>query len=423
MSLVVQHGRVIDPANGIDAHLDVLIDEGKIAQVGAGLRGERAIDATGSVVCPGFVDLHAHFREPGFESKETIASGALAAAHGGFTSVVTMPDTKPPIDNAGMLEFIHRRARETACVRICPAAAATKARQGQEMTEMAELRDVGAVAVTDADQDIDSSWVLRRVLEYARMVGLPFLAHCDDVSLQDSGHMNEGYNSTRLGIPGMPAAMQEVRIDRAIRLARLTGAHVHIQCVSTAEGVRLVREAKAEGLRVTAETSPHYFMLTDAAVEIYGPNAKVNPPLRTDDDVQAVKDGLREGIIDAIATDHSPHTFTEKDVEFQLAPFGLMGLETALPSTLSALVEPGLLALSDAIALLTCKPARVIGLNAGTLAVGAAADVTVFKADAEYALQPSLIKSRSKNSPYTGTTLRGKVTHTICDGAVVYEAK
>jgi len=423
MSLVIKHGHVIDPASGRSEPADVLVEGRRVAQIGQGLKGDEMLDATGCVVCPGLVDLHVHFREPGYESKETIETGSRAAARGGFTSVVTMPNTNPPIDNAGMVEFTLRRAREVACVRIHPAACATKGRQGEEMTEMAELRAAGAVAVTDDGSDIASSWVMRRVLEYANMCRLTYLAHCEDASLAEEGVMNEGYNSTKLGLPGLPKAMEEIRIDRNLRLAALTGAKIHIQHVTTAEGLAIIRQAKAKGIRVTCETAPHYWTLTDDAVTDFGTNAKMNPPLREPEDVAAVKQALADGLIDCIATDHAPHTFSETDVEFQLAPFGVVGLETALAMVITELVEPGVLSLEQAVELMTWTPARILDLPAGQLHPGGPADVTVFDPKAEWVVDPEEFASLSRNTPFTGRRVRGLVRATVCDGRVVYRTE
>jgi len=420
MSLAIVNGHVIDPASGLSERRDVLVEGARIARVGNGLDGDEVIDATGCVVCAGLVDMHVHFREPGFESKETIASGTRAAAHGGFTSVVPMPNTMPPIDNAGMVEFVHRRARETGCIKIWPAACATKERKGLEMTEMAELKAVGAVAVTDDGDDIASSWVARRVLEYADMCGLTYLAHCEDASLVEDGAMNEGYNSTRLGLPGLPKAMEEMRIDRNIRLAALTGGKLHIQHVTTAEGVNIIRRAKARGVRVTCETCPHYFTLTDDAVTTFSTNAKMNPPLREAEDVAGVKQGLIDGTIDCIASDHAPHTVTDKDVEFQLAPFGVVGLETTLALVLTELVAPGLLEIERAIELMTTAPARVLDLPVGVLKEGGSADLCIFDPKAEWVVDPQQFASLGRNTPFTGRTVRGRVNATFCDGHVVY---
>lgn len=421
MSLAIVNGHVIDPASGRSERADVLIEGTHIKRIGKDLKGSRILDAAGCVVCPGFVDIHVHFREPGHESKETIASGSRAAARGGYTSVVPMPNTAPPIDNAGMVEFVIRRARETACVKIWPSACATKERAGQEMTEMGELKDVGVVAVTDDGSDIASSWVLRRVLEYADMCGLTYLAHCEDASLMDGGCMNEGYNSTRLGLPGMPREMEEIRIDRNIRLAALTGAKIHIQHVTTTEGVDIIRRAKAKGVRVTCETAPHYWMLTDEAVTRFSTDAKMNPPLREAGDVAAIRAAIADGTIDCIATDHAPHTFTDKDVEFHLAPFGIVGLETALGLVITGLVETGVISLERAIELMTIAPARILNLPVGALAEGAPADIAIFDPKAEWIVNPAAFASLSRNTPFAGETLRGQIKATLCDGNVVYQ--
>ncbi len=420
MSLAIINGHFIEPTQGISESMDILVEGKTVAKIGKGLKGDETIDAAGCVVCPGLVDIHVHFREPGFESKETIASGSRAAAHGGFTSVVTMANTRPVIDNAGMVEFVNRRARETACIKIWPAACATKGMEGLEMTEMAELKAVGAVAVTDDGKDIQNSWVMRRVLEYASMCGLTYLAHCEDATLMEGGAMNEGYNSTRLGIPACPKAMEEIMIDRNIRLAALTGAKIHIQHVTSAGGVEIVRRAKAQGLRVTCETAPHYWTLTDDAVSGFGTNAKMNPPLREAEDVAAVKAAIADGTIDCIATDHAPHTPTEKDVEFQFAPFGILGLETSLALTITGLVEPGIISLERAVALMTAAPAGVLDLKAGVVKEGTPADITVFDPKAEWTVDPNAFASLSRNTPFAGMTLRGLAKATICDGVVVF---
>lgn len=422
MSLVIANGHLIDPASGRSEPLDLRIDNGVIVEIGKGLRGDEALDATGCVVCPGLVDIHVHLREPGFESKETIATGSRSAARGGFTSVVPMPNTNPPIDNAGMVEFVNRRARETACIKVWPSACATKQRSGQEMTEMAELKAVGAVAVTDDGSDIPSSWVMRRCFEYADMVGLTYLAHCEDHSLVEGGAINEGYTATRLGLPGMPREMEEIAIERVCRIAKLARAKVHICHVSTAGGVEIVKRAKREGVRVTCETAPHYWTLTDEAVVEHGSNAKMNPPLREAADVAAIREALRDGSIDCIATDHAPHTPTEKDVEVQLAPFGIVGQETALALTITELVEPGVVSLERAVELMTLAPARILGLPVGGLRVGGPADIAVFDPRAEIVVDPAQFASLSRNTPFAGRTLRGVVRATLCDGQVVYRA-
>lgn len=422
MTTVIKHGHLIEPSAGVSAHQDLLIDSGKVVEIGPDLQGDTEIDASGCVVCPGLVDIHVHFREPGQESKETIASGSRAAAHGGFTTVVTMANTSPPIDNAGMVEFVHRRARETAVVKIRPAACATKGMAGKELTEMAELQSVGAVAVTDDGQDIPSSVVLRRVLEYANMCELPYLAHCEDHALSNGGAMNEGYTSTRLGIPGIPKAAEEIAIDRNIRLAELAHAHIHIQHVSTRAGLDIIRGAKARGVCVTCEACPHHWSLTDLAVETFDTNAKMNPPLREEGDRTALIDAIAEGLIDCIATDHAPHTPTEKDVEFEQAPFGIIGLETALALGISELVEPGHISLERLVELMTWAPAKVLNLEAGRLYEGGPADIAIFDPEATWTVRAAQMQSLSRNTPFAGRELRGLVRHTLCDGRVVFSA-
>ncbi len=422
MTLAIKNGYVINPADNTAGQQDVLIDADRIAAIGNGLDGDETIDATGCVVAPGLVDIHCHFREPGFESKETIASGSRAAARGGFTSVVTMANTSPPIDNAGLVELVTKRAREEACIRVYPAACATKGLHSEEITEMADLKEAGAVAVTDDGSDIPSSSVARRALEYANMVGIPYLSHCEDESLAEGGVMNEGYMATLMGLPGIPKAAEEVRIDRNIRLAELAGAHIHIQHVSTAAGVAIIRQAKKRGARVSAESAPHFFCLTDEAVRGFNTNAKMNPPLREPEDVQAVIEGFKDGTLDCIATDHAPHTYTEKDVEFALAPFGIIGLETSLALTLTHLVAPGHITLEDAVRLLTVGACVCNIPNAGMLSQGAPADLVVFDPKGEWTVTQECFASKSSNSPFIGQQVTGKVIHTLCGGAVVYSA-
>ena len=421
MSVAIKNGHFIEPTSGISKKRDILIEGDWIAKIGKNLSGDETIDATGCVVCPGLVDIHVHFREPGQESKETIATGSRAAARGGFTSVVTMGNTSPTIDNAGMVEFVNRRARETACIKIRPAACATKGMQGEEITEMAELKAVGAVAVTDDGKDIQSSWVMRRVLEYADMCGLVYLAHCEDHSLMQGGAMNEGYNATRLGIPGMPGAMEEIMIERNARLAELAGARIHIQHITTAGGIEILRNAKARGVRITGEATPHHWTLTDDAIATYDSNAKMNPPLREAEDVAALKEAIGDGTIDCIATDHAPHTQSEKEVEFASAPFGILGLETSLALVITGLVEPGVITLERAIELMTSAPANILELDAGTLTEGGLADVTIFDPKAEWTVDAELFASKSRNTPFNGATLRGRVMATLCNGTVVYQ--
>lgn len=421
MSVVIKNGLFIEPASGISKKQDILVEDERVVKIGKNLSGDETIDAKDCVVCPGLVDIHVHFREPGQESKETIATGSRAAAHGGFTTVVTMGNTSPTIDNAGMVEFVNRRARETACIKIRPAACATKGMEGEEITEMADLKAVGAVAVTDDGKDIQSSWVMRRVLEYADMCGLVYLAHCEDHSLMQGGAMNEGYNATRLGIPGMPRAMEEIMIERNARLAELAGARIHIQHITTAGGIEILRNAKTRGVRITGEATPHHWTLTDDAIATYDTNAKMNPPLREAEDIAAIKEAIGDGTIDCIATDHAPHTTSEKEVEFASAPFGILGLETSLALVITGLVEPGVITLERAVELMTSAPASILDLGAGTLIEGGPADITIFDPKAEWTVDPEEFASKSRNTPFGGHTLRGRINTTLCNGAVVYQ--
>ncbi len=420
-------GHVIDPGrrNGV---ADVLIEDGRIVAVEPNLHHtmhsptlSRTINARGLIVCPGFVDLHVHFREPGFEYKETIATGGAAAVAGGFTSVCCMPNTRPVNDSRAVTEFILARAAAARNARVFPIGAITKGSQGKELAEIGELYDAGCVAISDDGAPVMNSLVMRRAMEYASAFHLPVIDHCEDCHLSGGGSMHEGAVSTELGIQGIPKAAEEVMVARNIALAELTGARLHLPHVSTSGSVRLVREAKARGIPVTAEACPHHFSLTDEAARSFDTHAKMNPPLRTDEDVQAVKDGLRDHTIDVVATDHAPHAAHEKQLEFDAAPFGIVGLETALPLTLN-LVEDGVLTLEQAIAKLTSEPARVFRLPHGTLAPGVAADVTLFNPTAEWVVDPARLHSLSRNTPFAGWTMKGQVVTTLVGGEVVYDA-
>lgn len=422
--MLIRGGRIWSPQLGWVEGADLLIEEGRIAALGQGISapGVETLDATGLIVCPGLVDARVHLCEPGHESRETLASGSAAAAAGGFTSVVALADTTPPIDNAGMVELVLRRARETALIKVHTAACATKGMKGQELTEMAELKEAGVVYVTENRQDIENTGLLRRVLEYAGMVGLPYVAHCEDPLLSAEGHMHEGYHSTVLGIPAMPREAEETRMDRNIRIAEMTGAHIHIQHVSTRGGVEIIRRAKERGVRVSADTCPQYWTLTDAAVRSFDSNAKVNPPLREQDDIDGVIAGLREGVIDCITTGHAPHTVTEKEVEFAFAPFGCVGLETALGIALTHLVAPGQVPLETVLAAFTSQPSALFGLDAGRLEPGAPADLCLFDPAEAWRVDARRFVSKGRNSPFDGMECTGRVRHTICQGRRVYAA-
>lgn len=422
MALLIKGGQVIDPGrfNGIG---DVLIENGKISAVAPTLptpAGATVIQAAGRLVLPGFVDLHVHFRELGFEYKETIQSGTAAAVAGGFTSVCAMPNTNPVNDNQSITEFMLERAKAAGTARLYPIGAITKGSEGKELAEIGDLRRAGCIAISDDGRPVMNSLVMRRAMEYARAFDIPVVDHCEDLHLSEGGCMNEGLISTELGLPGIPSAAEDVMVARNVSLTELTGARLHLAHISTAGSVRMVREAKSRGLRVTAEACPHHFTLTEEVTRGYNTLAKMNPPLRTWQDVQAIKDGLRDGTIDVIATDHAPHASQEKQQQFTEAPFGIVGLETALPLTL-ALVEEGVLSLEGAVEKLATAPAKAFSLPAGTLAVGAPADVAIVDPKTQWEVDPARFRSKSRNTPFAGWKVKGQVTTTIVGGRVVFD--
>jgi len=428
MTLLIKDGRILDPGR-FQGPGDVLIENGIIQSVGTDLlkngndpNSLTVLDAKGLFVVPGFVDLHVHLREPGFEYKETIATGTASAVAGGFTSVCCMPNTKPVNDNQSVTEFILSKAAQAKKANVFPIGAITKGSEGQELAEIGELSVAGCVAISDDGRPVMNSLVMRRAMEYARAFGMPVVDHCEDLHLAAGGYMHEGMISTELGVPGIPSASEEVMVARNLALAELTGAQVHLAHLSTAGSVRLTREAKDRGISVTAEACPHHFSLTDEATRTFNSNAKMNPPLRAIEDVEAIKKGLADGTIDAIATDHAPHAVQEKQLEFDAAPFGIIGFETALPLTL-ALVGEGVLTLETAISKLTVEPARVFGLKKGTLAPGADADVALIDPDSPWVVDPNRFHSKSRNTPFTGWNVRGKVIATVVGGTVVYESR
>jgi dihydroorotase len=430
-SLAIRGGRVIDPGGGIDTVVDLLIEDGRVSSFGDTSLADETIDASGLTVCPGFVDIHTHLREPGFEHKETIETGTMAAARGGFTTVCAMPNTDPPTDSAGAVEFILRRAAEAGVVRVLPIGCVTKRREGRELAELSELARAGAIAFSDDGSPVAHAGLMRRALEYAGMLGLPVIDHCEDPALAGAGVMHEGWVSARLGLRGVPAAAEETMVARNIALAAETGQRVHLAHVSTAGSVELVRQAKARGVPVTAEVTPHHLALTHEAVLTgpseapgglaYDTNAKVNPPLRTAEDAAACVAGLRDGTIDCIATDHAPHAIQDKLCEFDHAAMGISGLETALGLALTVID------LQTAIARLTIGPVRTLGLDSriegiGTLGAGAPGDVVLIDPSAEWTVDPALFASKGKNTPLAGRTLRGKVMATVYSGKVVWRA-
>jgi dihydroorotase len=429
MNFLIKKARVVDPASGIDGPMDVLVDEGKIAELGQEIPeskvrrgappGGGVINGMGKVLVPGLIDMHCHLREPGFEYKETIESGSLAGAAGGYTSLACMANTLPVNDNPAVTEYILRQAREKAWINIFPIGAVTKELKGESLAEIGELKNAGVVALSDDGKPLTNAGLFRRALEYAKGFGLTIISHCEDLNLVGQGVMNEGFVSTTLGLRGIPNAAEEVMVLRDIALAELTGASLHVAHVSAAESVRAIREAKARGVKVTAETAPHYFTLNDEAVWGFDPNTKINPPLRAAKDVAAVIAGLKDGTLDAIATDHAPQTAIEKDVEFDYAANGIIGLETALPLTLR-LVHEGSLTLITAIEKLTLRPARILGLDKGRLKVGADADLTLIDLAREQTVDVNQFRSKSRNSPFQGWKLKGLAVLTIVGGRIVH---
>lgn len=421
--ILVRGGRVIDPASGRDEIADVLLLAGKVEAVGQGLGtpdDAEVMDASGQVVAPGFIDLHTHLREPGQEDLETIATGALAAVAGGFTAVCAMPNTDPVCDNQGVVGFVVSQAQRAGKARVYPIGAVSLGQRGQQLAEFGELVGAGAVAVSDDGHPVPSSHLMRTALEYANVFGIPVADHCEDMSLAEGGAMHEGIVSTRLGLKGIPSAAEEIIVARDIILSELTGGHVHLCHMSTRGSVELIRRAKDKGLKVTAEACPHHFTLTHESCEGYNTNAKMNPPLREAADREAIRDALRDGTIDAIATDHAPHHYDAKEREFDQAPNGIIGLETAFALANSELVGGGVLTLAGLVERMSTMPARIFHLPGGSLAKGAPADVVLLDPAAEWTVNPSAFRSRSRNTPFGGRAVRGRAVTTIVRGQVVF---
>ncbi|QWV99641.1 dihydroorotase [Geomonas nitrogeniifigens] len=424
MNLLIKGGRVIDPSQGIDETMDVLIADGVILELGQGLtapEGTPTIDASGLLVTPGLIDMHVHLRDPGLEYKEDIATGSRAAAAGGFTSVACMPNTSPVIDNKAVACYVVNKAKSEALVNVFPVGSITKGSKGDSLAEMGDLKEAGCVAVSDDGKPVCNSELMRRALEYAKGVGITVISHSEDLALVGEGVMNEGFVSTELGLKGIPWAAEDIAVAREVYLAEFAAAPVHIAHISTAGSARIIRNAKARGVKVTCETAPHYFTLTDDAVRGYNTNAKMNPPLRGESDVAAMKAALADGTIDAIATDHAPHHPDEKDVEFNVALNGIVGLETSLPLSLK-LVEEGVLDLKGLVSVMSCNPAKILGIDRGTLRVGAVGDLTVIDPGKEWQVEADKLESKSKNSPFLGWKMKGKAAYTVVKGQVVYQA-
>ncbi|MGO9175782.1 MAG: dihydroorotase [Desulfobaccales bacterium] len=423
--MLIKGALVVDPAQALEAPMDLLLADGKIALLSppGAIPGEgrRVVEARGLVLTPGLIDMHVHLREPGEEYKETIETGTRAATRGGFTAVAAMPNTIPVNDTASVSRYIREQAAAAGLARVYPVAAISMGSRGESLSEFGDQKEAGAVAVSDDGKPVMNSMLMRRALEYARTFALPVISHSEDLELRGDGMMHEGRVSLTLGLKGIPAAAEEVMVFRDLTLAGLTGARLHIAHVSTAGSVELIRRAKAAGLKVSAETAPHYFSLTDAAVRGYDTNAKVNPPLRGAADLAAIKEGLRDGALDAIASDHAPHSTLEKDLEFEAAAFGLIGLETSLGLSLK-LVHEGVLSLSQLIAKMSLNPARILGLAGHqSLAVGAPADLTLIDLNREWTVDVGKFASKSRNCPFQGWTLKGRAVMTVVGGKVVWE--
>ena len=426
MAIWIKDGEVVDPIRDIVERLDILVEGDRIKQIfppgefksdGARLR---VVDASGKIVVPGLIDMHVHLREPGYEYQETIATGGKAGVTGGFTGLACMPNTEPVNDTASITEFILRQARKADFLRIYPVAAITKGQKGETLTDFGDIRKAGAVGVSDDGSPVSNSEVMRRAIEYAKYHGLTIISHCEDRDLSSSGVMHEGVISTQIGLPGIPAVSEEIMVQREISLARQTGCPVHIAHVSTAGSVKLIEHAKNDGIPVTAETAPHYFSLNHSAVVGYNSNTKMNPPLRSPEDVDAIKAALAEDILDVIATDHAPHSPLEKDLEFDRAAFGIIGLETALPLTLD-IVREGILSLPLAVKKLSYNPASILGVEGGYLGKGGPADLSIIDPEEEYILEADDIQSKSKNSPFIGKRLKGRNQLTMVGGRIVWE--
>ena len=427
MNWLLKGGRVVDPDGKLDAVKDVLVRDGKIARVDSGIPADNAkvLDLTGKVVAPGFIDMHVHLREPGREDEETMETGSASAAAGGFTSIAVMPNTDPWNDNQGITEYIVSQAKSRACVNVFPIGCVSKQGKGEELAEIGDMVKSGVVAVSDDGHPVSSSHLMRMALEYTRIFDIPVIDHCEERTLSQGGVMHEGYHSTVLGLRGVPAAAEEIMVARDLILSEMTGGRVHIAHLSTRRSLQLVREAKAKGIRATCEVTPHHFALTDAAVAEsgYDTSTKMNPPLREEEDRQALLAGLADGTVDAIASDHAPHNAIEKEMEFDQAPFGILGLETSVSLALDRLFHAGLMDLNRLVSLYTTGPARILKLPRGTLTQGAVADITVLDLNRTVEVNQSAFRSKSRNAPYQGWKLRGAPVLTLVGGRIVFDGR
>lgn len=423
MSILIKKGKLVDPASGCEDVVDILIEGERIKKIADNIKTRTAkiIDAEGRVVIPGLVDMHAHLRQPGREDEETLQSGTLAAARGGFTTVCCMPNTNPAIDNAVVASYIFSEAQKTASVEVLPIGAISAGRKGKRLSEMGRLKKAGVVGFSDDGTWVADSELMRRALEYVKMLNLPIISHCEDPSLSQNGVMNEGYYSTILGLPGIPAEAEKIALCRDISLLELTASRLHIAHISCKDSVELVRRAKKGNLKITSEVTPHHIALSEETVKSFDTNTKVNPPLRSREDVQALKKGLQEGVIDVIATDHAPHSREEKELEYTEAASGIIGLETTLSLVVKEIIQPGILTLKEAIAKLTINPSRILGINRGKIEEGGIANVAMVNLAREWRVEEKDFLSLSKNSPFIGWRLPAKVELTIFKGKIVYE--
>lgn len=423
MSLLIKNGRVIDPVSGVDETLDILIDKGKIAGLEPRIEAKesKVIDASRLVVAPGFIDMHTHLRDPGQEEKETIRTGSLAAAKGGFTSIACMPNTNPVNDNRGVTEYILSEAKKRAAVNIFPIAAVSKGQRGDVITDMADLVDAGAVAFSDDGLPVKTSHLMRRALEYSKILNTLIIDHCEDRSLIEDGVMHEGYYSYLFGLKGMPASSEEIIIARDLILAEKAEARIHIAHLSVKGALDYIRQAKKKNVNVTTEVTPHHLFLTDSSLESYDTNLKVNPPIRSKEDSEALIKAIKEGIIDVLVTDHAPHTVDEKNVEFDDAPFGINGLETAVSLFLDRLVNKNIISIQKFIQMISTAPASILGLeNKGQIKIGADADLTILNLHKDIVVDVENLKSKSRNNPFHGWKLRGTPVMTVVGGKIVY---
>jgi len=423
VKLLIKNGRVIDPSSGIDETLDILIEKGKIAEIKPKINTDKAkvIDASRLVVAPGFIDMHVHLREPGQEYKETIRTGSLAAAKGGFTTILCMPNTEPVNDNRGVTEYILSQAKKEAAVNVFPVASISRGQKGEELTDMADLLDAGAIAFSDDGQPVQNSHLMRRALEYSKLLDSLIIDHCEDKNLSEGGLMHEGHYSYLFGFKGIPGSSEEIMVARDLILAEKAEARLHIAHLSVKGSVYLVKQAKKKKIKVTAEATPHHLLLDDSYLETYDTNLKMNPPLRSKEDVQALREAVKEGVVDVLATDHAPHSPDEKDVEFDKAPFGINGLETAVSLILDRLVNKNIISLKRFIQMISTNPAKILGLkNKGKIGVGADADLTILNLYQEIMVDVDNFKSKSRNNPFHNWKLKGAPAITIVGGKKAY---